>query len=129
VNAIKPINETTETVTLSRADFEALLEETEDAEDRATVLKDCLLDMKPEQSRYLLTLAETMRIIDGEHPIKVWQEKRGISTTQAANALGLRDADYLAIEAGGPATSSLLYKLSKVFDVLPDQLKPVKAAP
>jgi hypothetical protein len=42
VNAIKPINDTAETVTLSRADFEALIEE---AEDRATVLEDCLLDL------------------------------------------------------------------------------------
>ena len=101
MNAIKPINETKETVTLSRADFDALLEEMEDAEDRVTVLEDCLLDMKPEQNRYLLTLSETMRIIDGEHPIKVWREKRGLSITDAADAMGLHETDYLAIEAGG----------------------------
>jgi hypothetical protein len=129
MNAIKPINETQETVTLSRADFDALLEEVEDAEDRVTVLEDCLLDMKPEQNRYLLTLAETMRIIDGEHPIKVWREKRGLSVTQAADLLGLHDADFAAIEAGGPVTQSQLYKLSDVLDVLSDQLRPVKAAP
>jgi DNA-binding XRE family transcriptional regulator len=111
VNAIKPIHETAETVTLSRVDFEALVEETEDAEDRATNLEDCLLDMKPEQSRYLLTLAETMRIIDGEYPIKVWRAKRGLSAAQMADALGLKDTDYLAMEAGGLVTASLLYTL------------------
>jgi hypothetical protein len=55
---IKPLSETPENVTLSRADFDSILEELEDAEDRMAVLEDCLLDMKPEQDRYLLSMAD-----------------------------------------------------------------------
>jgi transcriptional regulator with XRE-family HTH domain len=77
----------------------------------------------------MLTSAETMRIIDGEHPIKVWREKRGMTAAQTADAPGLHDTDYMAMEAGDAVIASLLNKLSNVLDVLPDQLKPVKAAP
>jgi hypothetical protein len=66
MNQIKPLGVTAESVTLSRADFEALQEELEDAADRIAVLEDCMLDMKPDLNKYDLTIDETMRIIDGE---------------------------------------------------------------
>lgn len=126
---IKPIGETKETVTLSRADFEAMLEELEDAEDRVLVLEDCLEDAKPGGEQYLLTMAETMRLIDGENPIRVWREKRGMSLTQLANAVGLHDADLADVENGKPVGDAMLFKLSHALDVLGDQLRPVIAVP
>jgi hypothetical protein len=98
---IKPLRETAESVTLSRADFDAMREELEDAEDRMAVLEDCLLDFKPEENRYLLSVADTMRIIDGANPITVWRDKRGFTLAQLASAVGLPDGDLATIESGG----------------------------
>jgi hypothetical protein len=126
---IKPIRETSDSVTLSRADFDAIVEELEDAEDRMAVLEDCLLDIKPDQVRYLLSMAETMRIIDGVNPVTVWREKRGMTVRQLANAIVVRDDDLEEIERGTRALGTVLDKLSQALEVLPDQLIPLTARP
>jgi hypothetical protein len=125
---IKPLSETPESVTLSRADFDAMLEELEDAEDRLAVLEDCLLDMKPDLNRYLLSMVDTMRIIDGVNPITVWREKRGLTLTDVAGAVGLQDGDLATIESGGVAGPLVFNKIAAALDVLPGMLTPVKAA-
>jgi len=129
VTHIKPISETPESVTLSRADFEAMIEELEDAEDQMAVLRDCLLDEKQESSKYNLSMADTMRIIDGANPIMVWREKRGLSVRELADKLGLRDGDLEAMERGGAVSSNLLHKLAQALEVFTDQLKHIAAAP
>ena len=126
---IRPLTETPETVTLSRADFEAMMEEIEDAEDRLAVLEDCLNDREPEHRRHLLTMAETMRVIDGESPIRVWREKRALTVTQLAAASGMPDDDLIGVETGAPVTDSVLHRLGAVLGVPSDQLKPVAVAP
>jgi DNA-binding Xre family transcriptional regulator len=126
---IKPIKETPNSVTLNRADFDAIVEELEDAEDRMAVLEDCLLDIKPDQVRYLLSMAETMRIIDGVNPVTVWREKRGMTVRQLANAIALPDNDLEEIERGTQARGTVIDKLSQALEVLPDQLKPLTARP
>jgi hypothetical protein len=126
---IKPIRETPDSVTLSRADFDAIVEELEDAEDRMAVLEDCLLDIKPDQVRYLLSMAETMRIIDGVNPVTVWREKRGMTVGQLANAIALPDNDLEEIERGAQARGTVIDKLSQALEVLPDQLRPLTARP
>ena len=65
MNSTEPLSETPYSVTLSRADFDALLEALEDVEDRMSVLKHRLLDGKREHDRRLLLMADTMRIIYG----------------------------------------------------------------
>jgi hypothetical protein len=129
VNQIKPLGESPESVTLSRADFEALQEELEDAVDRIAVLEDCLIDAKPELNRYLLTMDETMRIIDGESPIRVWREKRGMTVRQLSDALGLHDMEIESMEKSAPVDRSMLIKLAGKLDVLPDMLVPPDVAP
>ena len=126
---IKPLSETPESVTLSRADFDAMLEELEDAEDRLAVLEDCLLDMNPEHDRYLLSMADTMRIIDGESPITVWREKREMTRTELASAVGLLDDDLSAIESGGAVGAGMLDKIAAALNVLPGMLALVKVSP
>jgi hypothetical protein len=126
---IKPIKETPNSVTLNRADFDAIVEELEDAEDRMAVLEDCLLDIKPDQVRYLLSMAETMRIIDGVNPVTVWREKRGMTVHQLANAIALPDNDLEDIERGAQARGTVIDKLSQALEVIPDQLKLLTARP
>lgn len=127
MNQIRPLSETAETITLSRTDFEAMQEELEDAVDRIAVLEDCMHDMKPDQAKYLLTMDETMRIIDGDHPIKVWREKRGMTVRQLADSLGLHDIEIEDMEKGRAVDNGTLLKLSSSLDVLPDMLVPQKA--
>ena len=127
MNQIRPLSETAESITLSRTDFEAMQEELEDAVDRIAVLEDCMHDMKPDQAKYLLTMDETMRIIDGDHPIKVWREKRGMTVRQLADSLGRHDIEIEDMEKGRAVDNGTLLKLSSSLDVLPDMLVPQKA--
>jgi ribosome-binding protein aMBF1 (putative translation factor) len=119
---ISPLSETAESVTLRRADFEALQDELEDAADRIAVLEDCLLDQKPDANRYMLTMDETMRIIDGENPIKVWREKRGMSVRQLADSLGLHDIEIEEVEKGRAVDQLMLMNIARTLDVLPDMI-------
>lgn len=121
---IRPLGETAETVTLSKADFEALSDELEDAVDRIAVLEDCMIDLKPEGNRYALTMDETMRIIDGESPIRVWREKRGMTVRQLADSLGLHDVEIDKIEKGGAVDRGMILRISSHLDVLSDMLVP-----
>lgn len=127
--AIKPLGETPESVTLSRRDFEAMLTELEDAEDKIEVLQDCLNYAKPGAERNLLSMDETMRIIDGESPIKVWREKRGMSVRQLADTLELHDIEIEEIEKGRRPNQILLMNIASKLDVLTDMLIPPKVAP
>lgn len=70
-----------------------------------------------------------MRIIDGESPIKVWREKRGLTIRQLADAIDLHDVQLADLEQGKGVTKSLLYKISNWLDVPTDLLTPPKVAP
>jgi hypothetical protein len=129
MNQIVPLAETAESVTLKREDFEALQEELEDAADRIIVLQDMLNDSKPGGERYLLTMDETMRIIDGESPITVWREKRGLSITELADLMGLHDIEVREMERGKGITRCRLMTLAQKLDVFTDMLEPPSAAP
>jgi ribosome-binding protein aMBF1 (putative translation factor) len=129
MNQIRPLGETADSVTLSRTDFETLQEELEDAADRIAVLEDCVLDQDPNGSRHVLTIDETMRIIDGEHPVKVWREKRGLTVSQLAHRLGQTDAEINAIEQGQDTASGNLSDIARHLDVPADLLSPPTIAP
>jgi DNA-binding XRE family transcriptional regulator len=91
---IRPVEETKETVTLLRADYEALMSELEDAEDRAALLEHRLT--KPET----LTLEEADRLIAGENPLKFWRDKRRYTIRALATAAGISPSLLAEIEAG-----------------------------
>jgi DNA-binding XRE family transcriptional regulator len=129
MNQVRPISETADSVTLSRTDFEALQEELEDAADRISVLEDSIIDVKPDLNKYLLTMDETMRIIDGEHPIKVWREKRGMTVRQLADNLGLHDVEVEEMEKGRAVDRPTFLNLASCLDVLPDMLVPPEVTP
>ena len=96
---IRPVEENQETVTLLRADYEALLKGVEDAEDRAAVLEHQLSKARRKVPE-MLTLEEADRLIAGESPIKVWREKRRL-TQQALAGLGQISKSFLSeIENG-----------------------------
>jgi DNA-binding XRE family transcriptional regulator len=96
---IKPIDENRETVTLLRADYEALLSELEDAEDRAAMLEHRMAKAS-RKAPEMLTLEDADRLIAGENPVKVWRERRGL-TQQALAGLAHISKSFLSeIENG-----------------------------
>jgi transcriptional regulator with XRE-family HTH domain len=118
---IKVLAETEETVTLSRADFQVLVEAAEDAADMAAVRQHRLYEERVGQDtakRSYLSLAEARRLLDGESAVRVWREKRGM--TQRALAEAARVAvSYLAeIESGKkPGSADALRRLAAVLEV------------
>ena len=101
MSAITPISETAESVTLSRSDWEALLDALEDAEDLAAVnarRAEEALRGKDEVRRNYLTADEAERLWSGDNPVTVWREKRGLTPDALASAAGMSVSILHAIE-------------------------------
>ena len=123
---IKPLAETADSVTLRRADLDALLVAIEDAEDRAALAEhdrqEAALGRERARGRYL-TLEEARRLWEGASPVAVWRHKRGWSQTALAGRCGL-SASYVAeIETGAKAGSvAALKRLAEALDIEPGDL-------
>ncbi len=121
MSAIKPLAETPETVTLTRADFDALLRAAEDAADLASVEAHRAYEDRVGREtarRNYLTSEEARRLLDGASAVRVWREKR--ETTQRALAEAAEVAvGYLAEIEGGkkPGSASALRRIARVLDV------------
>ena len=107
-----------------RADYEALLSELEDAEDRAAIFEYELAKAKrsvPEP----LTIEEVERLREGEHPVKIWREKRQMAQRALAAAAEISPTLLSEIE-GGTKTGSVdtLRKLAHALKVDVDALLP-----
>jgi len=95
---IRPIAETSDTVTLRRADFEALAELVEDARDVADIDAVAARIAAGETEVFPFELAG--RLLDGEHPVKVFREHRGHSLRGLAEMSGVSPSYLSEIEAG-----------------------------
>ncbi len=102
-DAIKLLAETRDTVTISRADLDALIDAAENAEDIASVRawKAYAAAAGPDVAiANLYTGAEAKRLLDGESLVRIWREKRGITQRALAAAASI-PAGYLhEIESG-----------------------------
>jgi transcriptional regulator with XRE-family HTH domain len=121
MTAIKPIAETEDTITLSRADFESLLQAAEDAEDMAAVEAHREYEDRvgwEAARRGYLTSQEARRLLEGESPVRLWRQKRGISQRALAEAAEI-GASYLAeIESGKkPGSVDILQRLAAILEV------------
>jgi ribosome-binding ATPase YchF (GTP1/OBG family) len=71
-----------DTVTLSRAEYESLLDRIEDAEDKAAIdrLEGRIARMGfTEATKDYLPIQLVERLTAGEHPIRVWRAYRGMT--------------------------------------------------
>ena len=92
----------TETVTISRAEYDALTERLEDLDDIVAALK--------AGGGQPMPLEWARRIIEGENAVRVWREFRGLSLRALAAKAGV-SAGYLSeIEAGKKPGSVEAYK-------------------
>jgi transcriptional regulator with XRE-family HTH domain len=123
---IKILGETGKTVTLRRSDFQALLQAAEDTADIASVERHRAEEKRlgwNVAKRNYLTREETERILNGESPVRVWREKRGMAQRALADASRI-SASYLAeIEAGKkPGSHAALHGIAQILEVPMDQL-------
>ena len=110
MNAIKLLSQTAETVTISRADLEALIQAAEDAEDIAAVHQhrrdeERAGGYEAAKANYL-TADEAKRLLAGENPVRVWREKRGLTQRAMADAAKMQ-AGYLSEIENGKKPGSL----------------------
>ncbi|MDR6774227.1 helix-turn-helix transcriptional regulator [Azospirillum sp. BE72] len=95
---ITPIAETADSVTLSRADFEALADLVTDAQDLADAETVKARLAEGETEAFPFEVAE--RILDGEHPVAVLREHRGLTARGLAEAAGVAPSYLSEIENG-----------------------------
>lgn len=118
---IRPIMETPESVTLTRADFEALAEMVGDAQDLAD--SDAIIARlkSGETETFPFELAE--RILDGDHPVMVFREHRGLTARGLAELAGLAPSYLSEIENGHkPGSFDAMARIAKALEIPLDLL-------
>ncbi|WP_275784010.1 helix-turn-helix domain-containing protein [Pararhizobium gei] len=117
-----------EMVLLSRSDYNMLIKQSELVED----LED-LLAVKAYESRVAAGEEERVpaefvdRLINGEHPVRVWREFRGLSAKDLAAAAGISTAYISEIETGKKEGSiSVLKAIARVLRLDLDDVVPTR---
>jgi DNA-binding Xre family transcriptional regulator len=114
----------TDRVVLTRAEYDALLDRIEDAEDRAA-LAEHRADVRARGTTAVvadaLPVEAVERLLAGEHPVRIWREHRGLTARALAERAGLSAADLSEIETGtkrGSVDAVLaIVKLARALDV------------
>lgn len=107
-----------EKVTISKAEYEALLDAKEDLEDIQAV--EYALANPEEGMPHELVVR---MIVDGENPLSIYREWRGFNQSSLAKASGVNRTQIADIEAGRSMPSVVtLKKLAQTLDVDMDVL-------
>ncbi len=120
------MSHTSETVTLSRAEYEALIERVEEAEDLATVAaaeaREAALGREKARADYL-PIELVRRLSAGEHPVRVWRTYRGLTREALAAAAGIAPSYLTEIETRRkPGSFGALAKLAAALRISLDDL-------
>ena len=126
MNPIKILAETKHTVTVRRDDLAKLMSELEDAEDHAAVAGRRAREKavgKEAARRDYLTGEEARRLLEGDSPVQVWRDKRGL-TQRALAALAEIAPSYLTeIEKGRkPGSARALARIAQALQVAMEDL-------
>jgi len=115
-----------DTVTLTRAEYEALLARIEDAEDNSLLdnVEARERELGKEKARADYLPGELVRrLIDGEHPVRVWRAHRGLTREALAAAAGIASSYLSEIETRHkPDSFSALAKLAAALRISLDDL-------
>jgi ribosome-binding protein aMBF1 (putative translation factor) len=118
---IQPLAETADSVTLSRRDFEALTDLVADAADLADVEAVTAKIAAGETRTFPFAVAE--RLLDGDHPVRVFREYRGLGLRQLASTAGVSPSYLSEIESGEkPGSFECMRRLAAALDVSMDML-------
>jgi DNA-binding XRE family transcriptional regulator len=128
MNAIQPIAQTNDTVTLRRTDFERLLETLEDAESAAALRKAEAREAEGGKAAARadhLPVELVLRLVAGEHPVRIWREQRGLTLQALASQAGIGRSYLVEIEgAKKPGSVAAYRKLAIALRVAVDDLLP-----
>jgi DNA-binding XRE family transcriptional regulator len=118
---IRILAQTTDTVTIGRSDFESLVRTAEDAEDLAALAahdaEEAQIGRATARKDYL-TADEAEKLLNGENPIRVWREKRGLSQRALAGAAGMQPGYLAEIETERkPGSVDALRRIATVLGV------------
>jgi hypothetical protein len=115
----KPLARTKDTVTLSRADWEAIVDRLDDAADRAALR----LSATRKSNDDALPASLYRRVLQGESSVRIWREHRGLGLNALARNAGV-SAPYLSeIENGAkPGSAAAFKKLAGALDIDVDEL-------
>jgi DNA-binding Xre family transcriptional regulator len=116
-----PVAQTADTVTLSRRDWEALIEAIEDAEDLAAIAA----HHRETAAGTARTIPGSLvaRLVNGENPVRVWRDHRGLSGTALSARSGVAVSYISEIENNRkPGSAATLAKLATALDVSVEDL-------
>lgn len=82
----------TETVTIPREEYDSLLSRIEDLDD--------ILAAHEATTGNTLPHDLAMRVVEGEHPVRVWREYRGLTSAALAELAGVSKTYLSEIETG-----------------------------
>jgi DNA-binding Xre family transcriptional regulator len=112
---------TVDTVTLSRAEYEALLDRVEDAEDLAAIAAAEAREAALGRNRARadnLPLDLVRALFAGEHPIRVWRRHRRLTRERLAAAAGVAPSYLTEIETRRkPGSFEAMAKIAAALDV------------
>jgi DNA-binding XRE family transcriptional regulator len=115
-----------DTVTLSRAEYESLLDRIEDAEDKAAIDR---LEARiakvgfTEATKDYLPIQLVERLIAGEHPIRVWRAHRGVTREALAQKAGVAPSYLTEIETRKkPGSFEAMIKLAAALGISLDDI-------
>jgi len=126
MNQISPITETPDSVTLRRADFDALIAMAEDAIDNAAIEAherlEARIGIEAARADYLPG-ALVDRLLDGESPVRIWREHRGLTARKLAELSSVAGSYLSEIETGRkPGSASALHAIAQALHVPMDTL-------
>lgn len=102
------------------AEYDVLREDLEDAAAAAALRR-----LRIEGNGEALPEAFVDRLIDGEHPVRVWRDYRGLKARALAEAASVSPSYLSDIESGRkPGSTRALKRLAAVLDVDMDELVP-----
>jgi DNA-binding XRE family transcriptional regulator len=117
----QPVAETHDTVTLRRADYEALLEALEDVADVASVRA---AEARVEAgSSEFLPIEMLEQLLTGASPVRLWRQHRGLSAQALARAAKISPSYLSEIEAGKrPGSLAVVTRIAAALQVSLDDL-------
>jgi DNA-binding XRE family transcriptional regulator len=119
--ALRPVRQDADTVTLSRADFEALMEALEDAQDLAESREAFARLQRGEEEAFPIELVE--QILDGMSPVRAYRQYRGLTQQALAQAAALSPSYLSEIEAGRkPGSVDAMVRIATALRVAVDDL-------
>lgn len=111
------MNDTTDMITISRADYEALISAKEELDDILAY------DRAVAEGGEGLPNAFMKRLVDGENPLKVFRQWRGLTQASLSENSGVNRVQIADIEAGRNTGSvQTIKKLAAALDVGMDEL-------